>query len=525
MGKCRCKRCGNILILGEDHACFIHKKFDYRYSIQQRAESDENMDEGNDKSTESSNDNSQNLSRAFGRNQSKRSELISLCLFQNNERDKSTKFAGNSNFAQLRNLSDSSYFRPISDFQAIQVQTNQNASSTASSENAESNNRHENVFFETYNREQAAAGSSGIDIQNLRGSGVSDQLHAKPDEECKIWKLMARYLCQLCDNVVTYGENHPCFFYKNDDNVYSLPEYWKGSSRHLSQADQQNKKENPELKNLSLFQNNAEVKSLFSKGNWFRTFAESTDNAQTRNPYENSYFNLISDVEVIEVEGNKNAFVTVSSENVESDYRPETDQRETFKKTITIIGPSDVDLQTQRLLDVSDLMHATAEEECKMPVEENKWQTLNNDKNNFIYSLECGMNKIISDGNKVSETANLIVNLDLPSGNKESKNGKQVSECVNHEHISPEVHSQVQSKKTKVATYVKEPHSTIKDDNAVAGPSGICHRKKKFPKTCSRKDNLKPNYQTRTGDEPFMCNIFFYHSELYSCEFKPNIEV
>ncbi|XP_055942009.1 zinc finger protein 182-like [Argiope bruennichi] len=318
---------------------------------------------------------------------------------------------------------------------------------------------------------------------------------------------MARYLCQLCDNVVTYGENHPCFFYKNDDNVYSLPEYWKDSSRHLSQADQQNKKENPELKNLSLFQNNAEVKSLFSKGNWFRTFAESTDNAQTRNPCEISYFNLISDVEVIEVEGNENAFVTVSSENVESDYRPETDQRETFEKTIIVIGPSDVDLQTQRLLDVSDLMHATAEEECKMPVEDNKRQTLNNDKNNFIFSLECGMNKIISDGNKVSKTANLIVNLDLPSGNKESKNGKQVSECVNHEHISPEVHSQVESKKTKVATYVKEPHSTIKDDNAVAGPSGICHRKKKFPKTCSRKDNLKPNYQTRTGDEPFMCNI------------------
>ncbi|XP_055941968.1 zinc finger protein 84-like [Argiope bruennichi] len=73
----------------------------------------------------------------------------------------------------------------------------------------------------------------------------------------------------------------------------------------------------------------------------------------------------------------------------------------------------------------------------------------------------------------------------------------QVSECVNDEHISLEVHSQVHSKKTKMATYVKELHSAKKDDNAVAEPSGIC----------LRKNPLKLNYQTQTGNEPFMCNI------------------
>ncbi|KAF8788202.1 Zinc finger and SCAN domain-containing [Argiope bruennichi] len=308
MGKCRCKRCGNILIRGEDHACFIHKKFDYRYSIQQREESDENMDEGNDKSTEKSNDNSQNSSRAFGRNESKRSLLRSLLLFQNNERNKSTNSAGSSYYAQLRNPSDSSYFHPISDFKAIQVQTNQNASFTVSSENAESNNRNENDFIETYNREQAAAGSSGIDIQNQIGSGVSDLMHAKPGEE------------------------------------------------------------------------------------------------------------------------------------------------------------------------------------RKMSLEDSKSQSLKKDKKDFMDDLEY--------------------NPDLPPGDNRKKNCKrQVSECVNDEHISPEVPSQVHSKKTKVATYLKEPHSTKKDDNAVAGPSGVCPRKKKFPKTCSRKDTLKPNYRTHTGSEPFMCNI------------------
>ncbi|GBN34005.1 hypothetical protein AVEN_17683-1, partial [Araneus ventricosus] len=35
---------------------------------------------------------------------------------------------------------------------------------------------------------------------------------------------MGRYLCQLCYTIVNYGENHPCFDYRNDDYVYSLPE-------------------------------------------------------------------------------------------------------------------------------------------------------------------------------------------------------------------------------------------------------------------------------------------------------------
>ncbi|GBN24781.1 hypothetical protein AVEN_11513-1 [Araneus ventricosus] len=43
---------------------------------------------------------------------------------------------------------------------------------------------------------------------------------------------MDRYLCQLCYTIVTCGERHPCFFYKNDDSVYSLPDLDdKGNTR------------------------------------------------------------------------------------------------------------------------------------------------------------------------------------------------------------------------------------------------------------------------------------------------------
>ncbi|XP_055941964.1 zinc finger protein 239-like [Argiope bruennichi] len=424
MGKCRCKRCGNILILGEDHSCSNYKNFDYRYLIQQRAESDDNLDEGNDKSTESSNDNSQNLSRAFGRNESKGSVLRSLLLFQNNERNKSTNSAGSSNYAQPRNPSDSSFFHPISDFQAIQVQTNENASFTASSENAESNNRHENDFIETYKREQSAAGSSGIE-----------------------------------------------------------------SKRSV-------------LRSLLLFQNNERNKSTNSAG--------SSNYAQPRNPSDSSFFHPISDFQAIQVQTNQNASFTASSEvcYAESNNRHENDCIGTYKREQAAAGSSGIDIQNQSGSSGSNLMHAKPDKERKMSLQDSKSHSLKKDKKDFMDDLENVIRNPLSDTNNISGNANSTENPDLPPGDNVLKNCKmQVSECVNDEHILPEVPSQVHSKKTKVVTYMKEPHSTKKDDNVVAGPSGLCARKKKFPKTCSGKDTLKPNYQTHTGNEPFMCNI------------------
>ncbi|GBN65461.1 hypothetical protein AVEN_185812-1 [Araneus ventricosus] len=47
---------------------------------------------------------------------------------------------------------------------------------------------------------------------------------------------MDRYLCQLCYTIVTCGEKHPCFFYKNDDNVYLLPDQVDKGSTRLDEA-------------------------------------------------------------------------------------------------------------------------------------------------------------------------------------------------------------------------------------------------------------------------------------------------
>ncbi|XP_055942006.1 zinc finger protein 226-like [Argiope bruennichi] len=93
---------------------------------------------------------------------------------------------------------------------------------------------------------------------------------------------------------------------------------------------------------------------------------------------------------------------------------------------------------------VSDPMLAMAGEEYKTSLEKGKWQTLNNNKKNFMDSLECVIRKSHSDNNNISGTSNSTKNLDPPSGIKEPRNGKiHASYGENDEHIPPEVLSQV----------------------------------------------------------------------------------
>ncbi|GBN11710.1 hypothetical protein AVEN_113009-1 [Araneus ventricosus] len=48
---------------------------------------------------------------------------------------------------------------------------------------------------------------------------------------------MGRYLCQLCYTIVNYGEMHPCFAYKNNDDVYSLPELSESNKKDTKHGE------------------------------------------------------------------------------------------------------------------------------------------------------------------------------------------------------------------------------------------------------------------------------------------------
>ncbi|XP_055942017.1 zinc finger protein 182-like [Argiope bruennichi] len=321
---------------------------------------------------------------------------------------------------------------------------------------------------------------------------------------------MARYFCQICRRVLTYGEPHPCVFYKNDDNVYSLPttgnsdedneeakdkckENSNENSLYLSQSFQQKENKESELINLSLYQHSEEFKPLPTKVNKYRISAECSDNAQLSDPCDISYFNPISDAQATEVQGKGNASFTASSENFETAHRPEIVHREAYEEMTILAGSSGVRIQNQSPSGVSDLIYATTAEEHKTSLEIRKWQSLNGDKNNFIDSLECVVKTSHSNNKNISGNENLIL--------------KNVSECVNHKNISPEMHSQGNNNKRKRTTDLKIPISTKEDDNAVAGPSGFSSRKKKLDKTFSKKDVLKTNYRRHTAYKRFSCDI------------------
>ncbi|XP_055942008.1 zinc finger protein 182-like [Argiope bruennichi] len=143
-----------------------------------------------------------------------------------------------------------------------------------------------------------------------------------------------------------------------------------------------------------------------------------------------------------------------------------------------------------------------------MFLENSKWQTLNNDKNNFMDSVECVIRQDLSHDNKIPGRTNLILQPDLPPGSTELDNGMiLMSGNVMDEHISLGTNSKAHSEKEKMFISVEEKISKKEDDNAVAGFSGFCSRKKKFPKTFRRKDTLKTNYQIHTGNKLFECDI------------------
>ncbi|XP_055942007.1 zinc finger protein 112-like [Argiope bruennichi] len=297
--------------------------------------------------------------------------------------------------------------------------------------------------------------------------------------------------CKRCGKTVTHKENHACFIYKKFDYRYLQSRPVEAEKHHDEVKDKSTENSNDS--------SNEKEKNLSSKYNRCTIFSENFINEQLRNSCDSSYYDPISDVQMIQTN------VNASSENIVSSYRPENHQLEAYEELIVVTGASAIDMQKQS--GVSDFMHATTDIEYKMSLEKRKWQTLNKDKNSFMDSLECVIRNFLPDNKNNSGTANVILETDLLPESKKQRNGKKVvSENIN-EHISLEVHSHLYYKNEKRAANAKEAICNKENDNAVAGPSGFNSRKKKTDKTSSEKDTLKTNYRTHTDDRHFICVI------------------
>ncbi|KAF8788179.1 hypothetical protein HNY73_009710 [Argiope bruennichi] len=306
--------------------------------------------------------------------------------------------------------------------------------------------------------QQVVTGSNGVDEQKQRKSGVSDFIQSGEDcktilEKCK-WKSLENSKHIFLDSVESVVRNS-----RSNNNISGTVNLIVNPNLNLGSTELRNgmihvsgnvMDENISLqmlsqihrKNLKILTN---VKVPFSSKYSLQQpvqsdenhdkikdkCSENSNNEQLRTPSDSSYFNPISDVQGIEVQTNENASFTASLENVESSYRPETDQHETDEKMIVAAGLNGDSVQKQNVSDLSDLILVT------MSLEDSKWKSLNNDKNIFIDSLECVVKKLQSHNSNISGTENFTVIHELPPGRKEPKNVKrQESEMINDEHSS-----------------------------------------------------------------------------------------
>ncbi|GBN96274.1 Zinc finger protein 467 [Araneus ventricosus] len=151
---------------------------------------------------------------------------------------------------------------------------------------------------------------------------------------------MGRYLCQMCNTMVNYGEKHTCLIYKNDDNVYSLPEQVESNKMDTKQDDltansnenpvvifpeeKQNDADNPEQINACLTESHRQfsLRDASKTRGRSNSFSSMVSNTEQGNPSNNllsgPLFNVHS--RVVHSTENQTSGLLNTSENFESAY-------------------------------------------------------------------------------------------------------------------------------------------------------------------------------------------------------------
>ncbi|KAF8788186.1 Zinc finger protein 69 like protein [Argiope bruennichi] len=302
---------------------------------------------------------------------------------------------------------------------------------------------------------------------------------------------MARYLCQICYRIVPYGENHSCLFYKDNDYVYTLPKL-----EELDKIDKNNDYAKDIVKeNLNDIDENLqlEVRQIYSENS-------AVINTSLKENIDEVF--LVSD-------SRRKRKLKAISNRAQMRNRCGT----SIACTETTDNTGSVYEQNNGESKVSHLSPGKAYEECRMSLQDSKWQPFNNDKDSFMDSLDCVIKSDHSVKKNITGSKNSLFNYGFLQGNKKTKLSTiEASRSLKNEHISPEMTSEDSNHIHKMAANEEESICFIKDDIAVAGPSGIRPLKKKFvchicSKRFQRKCNLQEHYRIHTGEKPFQCRI------------------
>ncbi|GBN25272.1 Histone-lysine N-methyltransferase PRDM9 [Araneus ventricosus] len=350
---------------------------------------------------------------------------------------------------------------------------------------------------------------------------------------------MYRFLCQMCYTIVHYGEKHPCFFYRNHDTVYTIPQldeseemetkydeteekltgnskkyYWNSN---IYPAAQQNDKEKSKETNSLLTENDKQIPFTPASKRKYSLFAGNSTNAQHEHSLDTSILGSTFRVRAHEVKLKENASFNSSSETFEPATNSESEVRGVYKRKPS--PKTDDHQQNKYRSNVSTLRLAASSEKWESLPDERNWCSLNSGKKFFSDSVEGTSEKTLSNSKKTSDASIPFINNTFSLGNKElDKNVFDVSIDLTDRPISPESALNVPSRNVDEDVIVKQHLEFIKDADAVEGPSTIRpdsirpgekkpHACYMCPKKFKRRGDLVRHLQTHTGDKPFVCDI------------------
>ncbi|GBN41618.1 Zinc finger and SCAN domain-containing protein 5B [Araneus ventricosus] len=350
---------------------------------------------------------------------------------------------------------------------------------------------------------------------------------------------MDRYLCQLCYTIVTCGERHPCFFYKNDDNVYLLPDPDDKGNTRLDEAienlpanlnynfgesfpeAQQKDTEGSEKLSTWLVESNRQV-SLLNASKKKRTF--------------NCLFNKISYTErhghpsdilptgsllnvpshIVHSKENRTANFRNTYESSEPIYRTQDDIRGASRRKSR---PKKIYKQNDGIENDSNSFHIESSAKYRTSRDESDWNVFWNGMPLFSANPKSKAKQAHTNSQNISEASSLLHSVAFQQGSEE------ISEILTGDlrdltdvPISPEMTSQVRNTSGLSTANVKEILNSIGDTNAIAGPSGISMHLWRDPENrkfscdlCDKEFDFKSqfdsHYRTHSGEKPFVCDV------------------
>ncbi|GBO05181.1 Zinc finger protein 84 [Araneus ventricosus] len=242
---------------------------------------------------------------------------------------------------------------------------------------------------------------------------------------------MGRYLCKLCYTIVNYGEKHPCFAYKNDDNVYSLPERSESNEMNTKHSDvtknsndnsviifpeeQQNDAENPVQINTCLTESHRQfsLRDASKPRGRSNSFSNKVSNTEPGNPSNTLFSGPLFNVHscVVHSTDNQRVCLLNSSENCESAYRCQGHIRGASKRKSRrpVLWGRNEGEKTD-----STSFQAATNEKCETSHEEGSWYSLIEDETCFSKSLENVSKKSQFHSKNVSATPNIPAHFALP---------------------------------------------------------------------------------------------------------------